>query len=60
MNEPQRGLGYLDALVSYGDRPLRAAIDAGLAAAFPPELTAAKVAARTRILPASHAGAIAK
>lgn len=35
MNEPQRGLGYLDALVSYGDRPLLAAIDAGLAAAFP-------------------------
>jgi hypothetical protein len=35
MNEPDRGLGYLDALVSYEDRPLKAATDAGLATASP-------------------------
>ena len=35
MNEPDRELGSLDALVSYDDCPLKAATDAGLASASP-------------------------
>lgn len=35
MNEPDRELGSLDALVSYDDCPLKAATDSGLASASP-------------------------